>query len=150
VLVFLPSLFPSAEAARLAVLLLVVLTELNDVFQFLCGKLFGRRKVIPSVSPHKTEAGFLGGALCSTALAAWLWPRFLPLSVTEAALLGLLLSLCGMLGDLVCSAVKRYQGVKDFSGILPGHGGVIDRIDSLMATAPAFFFFLYFLKRGGG
>lgn len=149
VLRFQEGLFGSPAAARLAVLLLIVLTEANDIFQFLCGKLFGRRKVIPSVSPNKTEAGFLGGALLSTLVAALLWPRFAPLTMGESAALGLLLSLSGMLGDLVCSAVKRHRGVKDFSDLLPGHGGMIDRVDSLIVTAPIFFFFLHFVRGGG-
>jgi phosphatidate cytidylyltransferase len=134
--------------ARLAVLLLIVLTEVNDIFQFVCGKLFGRRKVVPWVSPNKTEAGFIGGALLSTLLGTALWPQILPITFPQAALLGFLLSLGGMLGDLACSAIKRHRGVKDFSGLIPGHGGVLDRIDSLLVTSPVFFFFLYFLFRG--
>jgi len=150
VLTFQADTIGSESQARLAVLLLIVLTEVNDILQFICGKLFGRRKVIPAISPNKTEAGFIGGAFFSTLLAALLWPHFIPISLPQAALLGFLLSLAGMLGDLVCSAVKRYRGVKDFSDLIPGHGGVLDRIDSLLVTSPVFFFFLYFLNRGNG
>lgn len=150
VLRFQSDILGSENNARLAVLLLIVLTEVNDILQFICGKLFGRHKVIPAISPNKTEAGFLGGAFFSTLLAILLWPHFIDVTLPQAALLGLLLSLAGMLGDLVCSAIKRYRGVKDFSDLIPGHGGVLDRIDSLLVTAPVFFFFLYFLNRGNG
>ena len=148
ILVFESDWIGSEEKARMAVLLLIVLTELNDILQFLCGKLFGRKKIVPWISPNKTEAGFIGGALLSTLLGAILWPNFLPITVGQAATLGFLVAIGGMLGDLVCSGVKRYRGVKDFSELLPGHGGILDRLDSLLVTAPILFFFLYYLKRG--
>ena len=141
---FMEKVFANPNQARSAVLLLIVLTELNDIFQFICGKLFGRRKIIPKISPNKTEAGFIGGALLSSLASALIWPNVIPISTELAALLGLILSLAGMLGDLVCSAIKRFRGVKDFSDLIPGHGGILDRIDSLLATGPAFFYFLYF------
>jgi phosphatidate cytidylyltransferase len=144
--VFLSDWTGSENASRLAVLLLIVLTEVNDIAQFICGKLFGRRKIVPWVSPNKTEAGFIGGLILSTLIGAVLWPYFLPITIGQAALLAALLSLGGMLGDLVCSALKRYRGVKDFSSLIPGHGGAIDRLDSLLVTAPLFFFFLYVLR----
>jgi phosphatidate cytidylyltransferase len=144
--VFLSDWAGSENNARLAVLLLIVLTEVNDIAQFICGKLFGRRKIVPWVSPNKTEAGFIGGLILSTVIGATLWPNFLPISFGQAALLAALLSIGGMLGDLVCSALKRYRGVKDFSDLIPGHGGAIDRLDSLLVTAPTFFFFLYVLR----
>lgn len=146
VVVFLSDWVGSEPAARLAVLLLIVLTEVNDIAQFICGKLFGRRKIVPWVSPNKTEAGFLGGLAFSTLVGTALWPHFLPITAGEAALMAFLLSLGGMLGDLVCSALKRYRGVKDFSDLIPGHGGAIDRLDSLLVTAPTFFFFLFILR----
>jgi phosphatidate cytidylyltransferase len=146
VLVFEADWIGSENKARLAVLLLIVLTEMNDVFQFTCGKLFGRRKVIPWISPNKTLAGFLGGFLLSTLAGYVLWPYFLPMNHGQAALLAGMLSLGGMLGDLVFSAVKRHRGVKDFSDLIPGHGGVIDRLDSLLVTAPIFVLFIRFLR----
>jgi phosphatidate cytidylyltransferase len=136
----------SESQGRLAVLLLIVLTELNDILQFLNGKLFGRRKIIPWISPNKTEAGFLGGLFFSTLLGAFLWPELLEISLAEAAGMSFLLSAGGMLGDLVCSAIKRHLGVKDFSDLIPGHGGVIDRMDSLLVTAPIFYYFLQLLR----
>lgn len=148
ILRFQSDLIGSESQARIAVLALIVLTELNDVFQFLCGKLFGRHKVIPWISPNKTEAGFVGGAFLSTTLAGLVWPSLLPISLHQAMLLGFVLSLGGMLGDLAFSAIKRYRGVKDFSNLIPGHGGVLDRLDSLIVTAPVFFFFLYVINPG--
>ena len=147
VILFQSSWIGSESSARLAVLLLLFLTELNDVLGFICGKLFGRRKIVPWISPNKTEAGFIGGALLSMLAGTLLWPHFIPVSSGEAMLLSLLISLGGMMGDLVCSGVKRYRGVKDFSDLLPGHGGAIDRLDSLLVTSPIFFFFLYVLSR---
>jgi phosphatidate cytidylyltransferase len=146
ILVFERDWIGSENKARMAVLLLIVLTEVNDILQFTCGKLFGKRKVIPWISPNKTAAGFLGGFFFSTLLGSLLWPHFLPMNNAQAALLSALLSLGGMLGDLVFSAVKRHRGVKDFSDLIPGHGGVIDRLDSLLLTAPIFVLFIRFLR----
>ena len=145
VVVFESERIGSEANTRLAVLILILLTELNDILQFTFGKLFGRCNVVPWISPNKTEAGFIGGTFVSTILGAFVWPFFLPVSMNEGALLGFLLSLGGIMGDLVCSGVKRYRGVKDFSNLLPGHGGAIDRMDSLLVTAPIFFYFIYWM-----
>lgn len=127
-----------AGAAGLVFLLLLT-TEANDVFQFLCGKAFGRRKILPTVSPNKTWEGFVGGWIL-TAAAFWLLaPVFTPLSVWQAAVVAALLPVAGFAGDLTMSAVKRDLGVKDTSRLIPGHGGLLDRIDSLTFTAPLFF-----------
>ncbi len=127
------------------VFFLVVLTELNDVAQYVWGKSFGRRKVIPKVSPGKTVAGLLGGT-ATTTLAAWaMAPWFTPLNQWEALAAGLLIGLTGFVGDVVVSAVKRDIGVKDSGAMLPGHGGILDRLDSLTYTAPLFFHFIYYL-----
>jgi len=123
---------------------LVLLTELNDVFQFLCGKTFGRHRITPLISPKKTWEGFVGGVLLTTPLAVAL--RFLtPLSLWQAVGAGAILSIFGFIGDVVISAVKRDAGVKDSSNAIPGHGGVLDRIDSLCYTAPLFFHYIYYL-----
>lgn len=132
----------SESQARLMVLLLLVLTEANDILQFLNGKLFGRRKIIPWISPNKTEAGFVGGLFFSTLLGTFLWPSLIEITPIRAAALSFFLSAGGMVGDLVCSAIKRHLGVKDFSALIPGHGGVIDRLDSLLVTAPILYYFL--------
>jgi phosphatidate cytidylyltransferase len=117
---------------------LVVLTQLNDVAQFVWGKLFGRHKIIPAVSPNKTWEGFIGGVITTTALSAALGPWLTPIDLRNAAILGALLGVAGFVGDVTVSALKRDLGLKDTSQFLPGHGGVLDRVDSLTYTAPLF------------
>ena len=122
-------------------LFLVCVTELNDVFQFMTGKLLGRRKLIPMVSPGKTLEGFFGGLVGSMILSAAL--SFLtPFSPVWAAGVGAILSLAGLLGDLLLSAIKRDLKLKDTSGLIPGHGGILDRVDSLLFTAPIFYYLI--------
>ena len=130
-----------AGAAGLVFLLLLV-TEANDVLQYVCGKLFGRRKIVPTVSPNKTWEGFLGGWVLTAALIVLLAPIFTPLSGWHVWLLAAVLPLAGFAGDVTMSAVKRDLGVKDTSRLIPGHGGVLDRIDSLTFTAPLYFHLL--------
>lgn len=127
------------------VLFLVILTETNDVAQYVWGKLLGRRRIIPKVSPNKTWGGFIGGFLTTTGLALLLAPWLTPLSAFHALLAGLLIGWGGFIGDVVISALKRDLGVKDSGSLIPGHGGVLDRIDSLTYTAPLFFHFLRYL-----
>lgn len=124
---------------------LVFLTEINDVSQYIWGKTFGKRKIIPKVSPGKTVAGFLGGVTTTTILAATLAPYLTPLTLYEAIGAGGLIGLSGFIGDVTISALKRDLGVKDSGSILPGHGGILDRLDSLTYTAPLFFHYVYFL-----
>lgn len=129
---------------ELLVFFLLVLTQLNDVAQYLWGKWLGRTKITPKVSPNKTLEGLLGG-LATTTLLAWLiGPWLTPLSPLLAVLAGALISLFGFTGDVVVSALKRDIGVKDSGTALPGHGGILDRLDSLTYTAPLFFHFLYY------
>jgi phosphatidate cytidylyltransferase len=119
-------------------LCLVVLTQLNDVAQFVWGRALGGPKIIPKVSPGKTWSGFLGGVLTTTVLAFFLAPLLTPLSHTTALLAGALIAVSGFLGDVTISAVKRDIGIKDTGSLLPGHGGILDRVDSLTFTAPLF------------
>lgn len=115
---------------------LFVLTALNDIAQFVSGKCFGRHTLAPRISPHKTWQGLLGGVLVSMAVSVTLG-RYLQLAgVAQLLALALLLSLGGLAGDLVFSAAKRRLGIKDFSQLIPGHGGILDRVDSLVLTAP--------------
>jgi phosphatidate cytidylyltransferase len=129
-------------------LFLVVLTELNDVAQFLWGKALGGRRIAPAVSPNKTLEGVFGGIFTTTALAVAIvmaLPQLTPFSWWHAALFGAGIAITGILGDLTVSAVKRDLGVKDTGALLPGHGGILDRIDSLTFTAPLVFHaFRYF------
>lgn len=127
------------------VLSLVIMTALNDVFQFIWGKLLGGPKIIPAVSPGKTWSGFLGGMATSALLASFLLPLLTPYGRLAGAGVGALLAGCGFIGDLVESAVKRDIGVKDSGSSLPGHGGILDRVDSLTYTAPVFFHLTWYL-----
>lgn len=126
-------------------LYLVFLTQFNDVAQYTFGKLLGHRKVIPLVSPGKTWGGLLGGLGTTLLLASLLGPWLTPLSRGEAAGAGLLIGVGGFFGDLIISALKRDLGIKDSGSILPGHGGLLDRIDSLICTAPLFFHYVAYL-----
>ena len=135
---------PAGGGAGL-MLFLVFLTQFNDVAQYTWGKLFGKHKVIPKVSPKKTWEGLIGGILTTLVLAVLLAPYLTPFSQLEAAGAGLIIGIFGFIGDVTISALKRDLGVKDTGNLLPGHGGILDRIDSLTYTAPLFFHYVYFL-----
>jgi phosphatidate cytidylyltransferase len=126
------------------VLYLVVLTQLNDVAQYIWGKSLGRHKITPTVSPKKTVEGLIGGILTTTVLAVLLAPLLTPLDRWDSIAAGFMISAGGFLGDITISALKRDLGVKDSGQLIPGHGGILDRIDSLTYTAPLFFHFLRF------
>lgn len=112
------------------VLWLVLVTELNDIFQFTWGKTLGKHKILPSVSPNKTVEGFIGGLISST-IVGYLLSYLLPVEAPKAALLAAVMAFTGFMGDVTVSAIKRDVGVKDMGSSIPGHGGVMDRIDSL-------------------
>lgn len=126
------------------VLFLVFLTQFNDVAQYVWGKMLGKHKIIPRVSPNKTWEGFVGGIVTTTFLAMLLSSVLTPLSLAMAALAGLIISMAGFIGDVTISALKRDIGVKDSGSLLPGHGGILDRIDSLTYSAPLFFHFMWY------
>lgn len=126
------------------VFLLLFVTELNDVAQYVSGKLFGRRKITPKVSPNKTWEGFLGGWATTAAVIWFLGPYLAPLQGAGRAWMAFGLPLAGFAGDVTMSAVKRDVGVKDTSALIPGHGGMLDRADSLTFTAPLYFHLLAF------
>ena len=132
---------PEAGPAGL-VFFLIFITQLNDVAQYVWGKMLGRTKIAPRVSPNKTWEGALGGFVTSAAVFVWLAPVFTPLEFWPSVFIGSILPVAGFLGDITMSAIKRDLGVKDFSRLLPGHGGVLDRLDSLMFTAPLYFHML--------
>ena len=123
------------------VFLLLLLTSLNDVFQYISGKKFGSRPLAPKISPQKTLEGALGGVFLSALLSCFMWPYLSQLSLSYSLLLGLLIALTGILGDLNISQFKRLRGQKESGTLLPGHGGILDRIDSLSFTLPAFSIF---------
>jgi phosphatidate cytidylyltransferase len=141
-LLVLPDDGPAEPMGVGLVLYLISLTEINDVAQYLWGKSCGRSKVVPAVSPNKTWAGLAGGVATTTVLAAALAPVLTPLSVLHSLLVGALIGVSGFFGDICISAVKRDIGIKDTGNLLPGHGGILDRVDSLTFTAPLFFHFV--------
>lgn len=130
---------------RAWLLLLTAIIAASDTAAFYTGSKFGRHKLCPAVSPGKTWEGFFGGLVGSLG-AAWLvWRFFLPeQDLLWLCLIVLLLGCLGAVGDLSESIIKRAFGVKDSGSLLPGHGGLLDRIDSLLLTAPALYYLLYF------
>ena len=126
-----------------AFLFLFITTEMNDVFQFASGKLFGRQKLVVEISPNKTIAGFVGGLLMTSILSLVLAPLMLDLQLWQSLLTGFCIALTGVSGDLMFSSMKRTVGIKDFSQLIPGHGGVLDRLDSMVFTAPTLYCLLY-------
>lgn len=140
-LALVPSFPGTPVDGRTLVLFLAFVTEMSDVFQYVWGKVIGRTKILPTISPHKTWEGFLGGIATATALS--LAVRFLtPFSLGETLVVSLLITVAGFCGGAVMSAVKRDIGVKDFGTLIPGHGGMIDRVDSLCYAAPVFFHYV--------
>ncbi len=119
-------------------LFFVIVVQISDVLQYVWGKLLGKRAIVPAISPNKTVEGFWGGILSATAVGAALWWAT-PFTWWQAALFAFLLTLMGFFGGLVMSAIKRDRGVKDYGTMIEGHGGVMDRIDSLCFAAPVFF-----------
>ncbi len=138
---------------RPMLLWILLCTEINDVFAYLTGKSFGKRKLIPNTSPNKTWGGAIGALLLTSTLAAMIghfvftgkgldtWPHLMAM--------GLLISFCGQCGDLVISSIKRDLGIKDMSNVIPGHGGLLDRFDSLLLVAPVLFHYIHHFKPNG-
>ncbi len=136
-LLYLP--IPGYEGQNAKLLFFVVMvTQMSDVFQYVFGKTMGKHPVAPKVSPGKTWEGLIGGGLTTIALGTSLWWAT-PFPPLVAACMSLLLVVMGFLGGLVMSAVKRSLGAKDWGKGIPGHGGVLDRMDSLLFAAPLFF-----------
>jgi phosphatidate cytidylyltransferase len=123
--------------ARL-LLYLVIVDQMSDVLQYVWGKLIGKHKIAWRVSPNKTWEGFVGGVLSATALGTALWWAT-PFTPLQSAGMSFMICLLGFAGGLVMSAIKRDIGIKDFGVVIEGHGGILDRIDSLCFAAPIFF-----------
>src|SRR5262245_50664069 len=117
---------------------LVFVVQLSDVLQYVWGKAIGRRPMAPSISPNKTWEGLVGGLICATAAGTAIWWAT-PFTPFEAAALAATIGVMGSAGGLIMSAIKRDRGVKDFGMLIPGHGGMLDRIHSLRFAAPVFF-----------
>lgn len=125
-------------------LFLIFLTQFNDVAQYTWGKLFGKRKVIPAVSPNKTWEGLVGGIVSVAVLACIIAPYLTPFGTLHGLCAGLIIAVAGFFGDITVSALKRDIGVKDTGSTIPGHGGILDRVDSLTFSAPLFFHFTWY------
>ncbi len=132
--------------------LVIICACLTDTFALFVGKYFGKRKLAPKISPKKTVAGALGGILGSV-ISATVYGVITELTMPEIsvnflslAALGLVAAIFAQLGDLSMSAVKREAGIKDYGNIIPGHGGILDRIDSIVFTAPLVYYFVMFFK----
>ena len=136
---------------RFFVMLLVVVTKFTDIGAYLTGSTIGRHKMIPRISPKKTWEGTVGGlvfAVGGAFLSRWLMPNeMVGLTNTHAIIIGLLLGTAAVIGDLAESLIKREAGVKDSSSILPGHGGCLDMIDSLLFTAPLLYIYMRLVLR---
>ncbi|MBZ9790850.1 phosphatidate cytidylyltransferase [Rhizobium sp. 3T7] len=122
----------------LLIAFLVIIVQLSDVLQYVWGKLFGRTKIAPSLSPSKTVEGFVGGVASATLIGAALW-WITPFTPFQAGVMAFVITMMGFFGGLVMSAIKRDRGVKDWGHLIEGHGGLIDRLDSVVFSAPIFF-----------
>jgi phosphatidate cytidylyltransferase len=132
----------------LLIAFLIVVVQLSDVLQYIWGKLLGKRKIAPRLSPSKTVEGFVGGVLSATLVGAGLW-WMTPFTILQAGVLAFVIALLGFFGGLVMSAIKRDRGVKDWGHVIAGHGGFIDRLDSVVFSAPIFFHLVRFWWTGG-
>ncbi len=124
--------------AGLVILFLLFITSSNDIFQYIAGRSFGRLALAQGLSKHKTVEGASGGIVLTTILGALTLPFIIEISWPAAALTGAVIAASGIAGDLNISYLKRQAGVKDSGSCLPGHGGLLDRIDSLLLSAPGF------------
>lgn len=125
-----------------SIIFIVVVTELNDVFQYLMGKFFGKHKITPTISPNKTLEGFIGGVLLTVVLSTILGFYLLKTDIFVNTIIGVILGISGFSGDIFMSYLKRKANIKDTGTLLPGHGGLLDRMDSLIFNAPIFFWIL--------
>jgi len=135
---------------RPMLLLVIFAVELNDIFAYICGHLFGRRKFVPNTSPNKTVGGALGALILTTPLvgviAHFIWTDTTLDNPICLIGLGIIVSVVGQFGDLMLSSIKRDLGIKDTAKLIPGHGGLLDRFDSLILVAPAVFHYVnYFV-----
>lgn len=124
--------------AVLLIAYLIFVVQFSDVMQYVWGKLYGRRLIAPALSPSKTWEGFVGGISTATLAGAALW-WMTPFTPLQSGAMALVITLMGFCGGLVMSAIKRDRGIKDWGALIAGHGGVLDRSDSLIFAAPVFF-----------
>ena len=138
--------FPSINNILLLIFMIGVV-QASDVLQYVWGKLIGGAKIMPKLSPSKTIAGTVGGIASATLLAMLISP-ITPFSYLQAAVIGFIICVMGFLGGLVMSAIKRDYGVKDWGNMIQGHGGMLDRVDSICFAAPVFFHIVRYYWHG--
>jgi len=138
---------------RPIVMLIILTVELNDVFAYIAGKTFGHRKITPQTSPNKTLGGALGALILTTTLVSTVGHFVFVGSGVDTPVrligLGLIVSVAGQFGDLMVSSIKRDIGIKDMGASIPGHGGLLDRFDSMLLVAPAVFYYIGFFRGFG-
>lgn len=130
--------FSSSGQNLLLMIYLLMVVQLSDVLQYVFGKLFGKHKIAPNVSPSKTVEGFVGGGLSAVGVGTALW-WITPFTPLQASGMAAVIVVAGFLGGLALSAVKRSIGAKDWGSMIEGHGGMLDRLDSVSFAAPVFF-----------
>ncbi len=146
------SWFANEPVYRAPLLLLLLAVGLNDVFAFCIGKLVGGPKLAPRTSPNKTVSGAVGAVALTTALTFALGRAFFQSNLRDAPhllIMGAMVSVLGILGDLMISSIKRDVGIKDMGSIIPGHGGVLDRCNSLLLSVPALFHYVAYFHGVG-
>ena len=139
-------------AGELTVLFVFLGAVATDTFAYIIGKNFGKHKLIPQISPNKTVEGAIGGALaCLVVFIVYgttIFNRFAYYNpMWQYALMGLLCGVIAQVGDLAASCIKRYCGIKDFGNILPGHGGILDRMDSIILISPVIYTMLKIMHK---
>ncbi len=129
--------------------ILFIGTFMTDTFAYFCGYFFGRHKLCPEISPKKTIEGSVGGSICSVAIVLLFgllidksFAYGVEVNYIKLAILGVLIAVISQIGDLTASIIKRKYGVKDYGAIFPGHGGILDRLDSIIATAPLVYIYI--------
>lgn len=130
------------QAGARVTLLLIAAVVVSDSAQYYTGRLLGRTPLAPVISPKKTREGALGGVVFGTLFMVFAGRVFLERSPLSLALIGVAIVVAGICGDLFESRLKRASGLKDSASVIPGHGGVLDRIDALLFAAPVFYFYL--------
>lgn len=127
----------------LLIAFLIMVVQLSDVLQYIFGKLWGKHKIAPNLSPSKTVEGFFGGIISASLIGACLF-WITPFNFIQAGMISLLITIMGFLGGLVMSGIKRSYGIKDWGNLIKGHGGMLDRVDSLCFSAPIFYHLIRF------
>jgi len=140
-------LLANHENGATRIFALVALIACNDTFAYIAGVLIGKHKLAPSISPKKSWEGLIGGAIAAVIGGSFIFNSLFETAWFVGALIGLMIVVTATCGDLIESAIKRDLAIKDMSNLLPGHGGIMDRLDSALFTAPAVWFAIELINR---